>query len=98
MSDKERALEVLQAEMRAGFNMLSEGIAQTNARLDQTNARLDQTNAELRDFRLEVNIKLNGISSLLLSSERNTGRLEERIVRLEDRVDKLEGKDKLAGS
>ncbi len=77
MSQDKQLIEMLQLEMRAGFALLAEGIGQTNSRLDQTNASLKQTNAkldqtidELHEFRSEVNTKLNGISSLMLSSER----------------------------
>jgi len=97
MSQDKQLIEMLQLEMRAGFALLADGIGQTNVRLDQTNAkldqtivRLDQTIEELHEFRAEVNTKLSGISSLMLSSERNVGRLEKRIVKLEDRMNQFE--------
>jgi methyl-accepting chemotaxis protein len=104
MSQDKQLIEMLQLEMRAGFALLADGIGQTNTslkqtnakldqtivRLDQTNAKLDQTIENLHEFRAEVNTKLSGISSLMLSSERNVGRLEKRIVKLEDRMNQFE--------
>ena len=76
MSQDKQLIEMLHLEMRDGFALLANGIGQTNAKLDQTNTKLDQTIEELHEFRSEVNTKLSGISSLMLSSERNVGRLE----------------------
>ncbi|MFA7337595.1 MAG: hypothetical protein WC028_12470 [Candidatus Obscuribacterales bacterium] len=112
MSLDRELIEMLQGEMRTGFTMLAVAIGQTNAKLDQTNAkldhtigRLDQTNlkldhaiGEFHEFRSEVNTKLNGISSLLISSERNVGRLEKRIVKLEDRMDHFEDRQRPTSS
>lgn len=92
MSQDKQLIEMLQLEMRAGFALLADGIGQTNASLKQTNAKLDQTIEELHEFRSEVNTKLGGISSLMLSSERNVERLEKRIVKLEDRMNQFEDK------
>lgn len=108
MNQDRELIEMLQGEMRAGFTMLASAIGQTNAKLDQTNAkldhaigRIDQTNAKLdhaigefHEFRSEVNTKLSGISALLISSERNVGRLEKRIVKLEDRMDHFEDRQR----
>ena len=108
MNQDKELVEMLQGEMRAGFTMLASAIGQTNAKLDQTNAkldhaigRIDQTNAKLdhaigefHEFRSEVNTKLSGISALLISSERNVGRLEKRIVKLEDRMDHFEDRQR----
>lgn len=85
MSHDRELIEMLQGEMRTGFTMLA-------AAIGQTNAKLDQTIEELHEFRSEVNTKLSGISSLMLSSERNVGRLEKRIVKLEDRMNQFEDK------
>jgi BMFP domain-containing protein YqiC len=90
MSQDKQLIEMLQLEMRAGFALLADGIGQTNTSLKQTNAKLDQTIENLHEFRAEVNTKLSGISSLMLSSERNVGRLEKRIVKLEDRMNQFE--------
>ncbi|MBP9093050.1 hypothetical protein KBI23_18640 [bacterium] len=85
MSNDRELIEMLQGEMRTGFTMLA-------AAIGQTNAKLDQSIQELHEFRSEVNTKLSGISSLMLSSERNVGRLEKRIVKLEDRMNQFEDK------
>ena len=112
MSQDRELIEMLQGEMKAGFTMLATAIGQTNAKLDQTNdkldltiSRLDQTNdkldhalGEFHEFRSEVNTKLNGISSLLISSERNVGRLEKRIVKLAGRLDHSEDRQKPASN
>lgn len=69
-------------------------LGQTNAKLDQTNVKLDHAIGEFHEFRSEVNTKLSGISALLISSERNVGRLEKRILKLEDRMDHFEDRQR----
>lgn len=86
----------LTTELRRGFADTGARIDQTNARLDQTNARLDQTNVRLDNFHQEVTIKLDGIASFLLASEKNQARVEARLINLEERVENLEQKQKPA--
>lgn len=93
----------LTTELRTGFadtgariDQTNARLDQTNAKLDQTNARLDQTNVRLDNFHQEVTIKLDGIASFLLASEKNQARVEARLINLEERVENLEQKQKPA--
>jgi hypothetical protein len=96
MAEDSKLIEMLRTEMRTGFQMLADGIGQTNARLDQTNARLEQSISEQKAFRNEVSTKLDGISSFLLRSEEHAHSMNDRLERVERRVDKLERRSKPA--
>jgi len=79
-------------QLDAKFDTLSARVDRLDAKFDTLSARveristkLDNFIAEMHEFRIEVNAKLGGISSLILSSERNVTRLEKRIVKLEGR-------------
>lgn len=63
-------------EVKEGFASLIQITSDTNARLAETNNRLNETvdglkslRIEFNGFRTEVNRKLDGISTFLLSSE-----------------------------
>jgi chromosome segregation ATPase len=64
--------------------------------LDRTDAKLDSLVVEMRDFRKEMSGKLNGIASMFIAQENNSVKVEERFVSIENRLDRLEQKDKSA--
>ncbi|MBM4395148.1 MAG: hypothetical protein FJ087_05615 [Deltaproteobacteria bacterium] len=70
-------VEARQAETNARLD-------ETNARLDQTNARLDQTNARLD----QTNLRLDRMIRIMGGHWRDH---DQRIRRLEERVDVLAG-------
>ncbi len=80
-------LRSLNNSVSTGFGVLIQLVGETNARVEGLGVRLDETNARLRSFRAEVTGKLNGVSKLLLVSEKDRVNLDNRVTRLEKHVD-----------
>lgn len=94
MSDPDKIIEAFALFASQLRDELRQGFFELTSRIDETNARLDQTNSSLENLRLEVTEKLDGISSFLIASEKAYGRLEARVVVLEERVEKIERRRK----
>jgi len=102
--DNQELVEMLRTEFRAGFGLVVGAIGETNWRIDQTNQRLDTTNhrldttnqrldhldQKLDDLSQTIGEKLDGIASYLLVLDRNSDKFENRLFKLEGRVDKIE--------
>jgi hypothetical protein len=57
---------------------------------DEVRLGFDKSIASLEGFRIEVTSKLDGIGSFLLKSENNLLMVEDRVTKLENRVNRLE--------
>jgi chromosome segregation ATPase len=97
------ALGVRLDQTDAKVDALGVRLDQTDAKLDSLGVRLDGTDTkldslviEMRDFRKEMSGKLNGIASMFIAQENNSVKVEERFVSIENRLDRLEQKDKSA--
>ncbi len=98
----ETGLADVSQRLETGFAAVNLRIDQSNERFSAavdtlgdliagTNKRIDSVDGHLLNFRAEVMGKFDGIGKLLLADSRDLEQFDQRIVKLEVRVDKLEG-------